>query len=284
MTTTGSLSGPVYAFADDTERGATHHAEMVAVLAAMLDRFTTWRLSPYVTGTSRCLEVAAGAGSIAAWLAERAAHVTATDTDPVHVAALAERHPNLTVRRHDLVTESLDEGRWDVIHVRLLLAHLPNRQELVGKLAAALAPGGVLVIDEFQPSWRWCVLDAPDLPQARQLFTAYHGALLAVLAESGNDTTFGRNAHRAMREHGLIDVDVELWARSWYGGQPGCQLPYLAAAQLAPRLVEAGMPREEIDAFRQLLVDPQLMIHSNLALSTVGRRPTGSSDEPAAGA
>ena len=90
MTTTGSWPESVYAFADDADRGAVHHSELVAVLATMLDRFTTWRLSPYVTPRSRCLEVAAGAGSIAAWLAERAGEVTATDTDPIHVAAVAK--------------------------------------------------------------------------------------------------------------------------------------------------------------------------------------------------
>jgi SAM-dependent methyltransferase len=268
-----TMAGPRYAFADDAERGATHHGELVAVLAAMLDRFTTWRLSPYVTPTSRCLEVAAGAGSIAGWLAERAGEVTATDTDPVHVAAVAEVYPNLTVRRHDLVTDPLEKGYWDVIHVRLLLAHLPSRREVVGRLAAALAPGGVLVIDEFQPSWDWCVLDAPDRVQAKRLFASYHDALLAVLAAAGNDTTFGRNAHETMRGHGLVDIDVELWARSWHGGQPGCQLPYLAAAQLTPKLAAAGMARTDIDAFRTLLLDPRLMIHANLAVSTIGRRP-----------
>lgn len=265
-----------YAFADDIERGATHHAALVAVLATMLDRFTTWRLSAYVTSTTRCLEVAAGAGTVAAWLAERAGEVTATDTDPTHVAALAEKYPNLTVRRHDLVTDPLEESRWDLIHVRLLLAHLPDRHALVGRLAAALTPGGVLAIDEFQPSWDWCVLDAPDRVQARRLFARYHDALLAVLAASGNDTTFGRNAHQTMREHGLVDIDVELWARSWFGGQPGCQLPYLAAAQLAPRLIEAGMSQAELDEFRRLLLDPRLMVHSNLAVSTIGRRPAAS--------
>jgi SAM-dependent methyltransferase len=266
-------SPPEYVFADDADRGATHHGALVAVLAQMLDPFSTWRLSRHVTAASRCLEVAAGAGSVAGWLAERSGEVTATDTDPTHVAALAAAYPNLTVRRHNLVTDPLEEGRWDVIHVRLLLAHLPNRHELVGKLAAALAPGGVLVIDEFQPSWDWCVLDAPDRLQARRLFAAYHEALLAVLAAAGNDTTFGRNAHLTMREHGLVDIDVELWAKSWSGGQAGCQLPYLAAAQLEPKLVAAGLPAVELAAFRRLLQDPRLLIHSNLAVSTVGRRP-----------
>jgi len=282
LTTAASIPG--YAFADDVERGATHHGAMVDVLATMLDRFTTWRLTPFVSRTSRCLEVAAGAGSIAGWLAQRAAEVTATDVDPTHVAHVAQRHANLVVRRHDVVTDDLEEGRWDLVHVRLLLAHLPTRHEVLGTLAAALVPGGVLVVDEFQPSWSWCVLDAPDLPEARRLFGDYHEALLTVLAASGNDTTFGRNAHRSMRRQGLVDVDVELWARSWRGGQAGCQLPYLAATQLAPRLVEAGMPAADLDAFRQLLLDPRLMIHSNLAVSTVGRRPAAPGDGSAEGA
>lgn len=257
-----------YTFADDPTRGATHHGQLVEILAAMLDRFTIHRLTPYVSRTSRCLEVAAGAGSIATWLAEHAFDVTATDTDVSHVAA----HPNLTVIRHDITTDPLPPERYDVIHARLVLAHLPQRRELIGKLAAALAPGGVLVIEEFQAGWDSCVLDAPDLLEAGRLFTAYHQALTYVLAAAGNDTSWGRNAHRAMREHGLTDVDVEFWAKSWYGGQPGCLLAYTAAAQLRGKLVGAGMSGPDLDALRALLTDPRLMIHANFAVSTIGRR------------
>jgi len=260
-----------YAFADDEAAGATHHGSLVDVLAAILDPFTARRLAPYVTD-ARCLELAAGAGTIAVWMAERAAEVTATDTDIRHVATLAAQYPNLTARVHDLDTDPLDEGRYDLIHVRLLLAHLPRRHELVGKLATALALGGVLVIDEFQASWDSCVLDAPDMAQAQRLFGAYHQALTSVLAKAGNDTTFGRNAHRVMRAHGLVDVDVEFSARSWHGGQAGCRLPYLATEQLRPKLLAAGMPAGDIDAFRELLCDPELMIHGNFAVSTIGRK------------
>jgi SAM-dependent methyltransferase len=263
-------------FADDPSRAGgdgTGHGQLVEVLADMLDSFTVRRLAPYVSRRSRCLEVGAGAGSIAVWLAEHASEVTATDTDPRQVLA----HPHLRVIRHDITTDPLRPGGYDLIHTRLLLAHLPQRRELVGKLVDALAPGGVLVIEEFQPGWDWCVLDAPDMAEARRLFTTYHRALTSVLAAAGNDTGWGRAVPRVMRQHRLLrEVDVELWARSWYGGQPGCRLPYLAAAQLRPKLIDAGMTTADIDAFRDLLLEPELMIHANLTVSTIARRSTSS--------
>lgn len=264
---------PTYAFSDDPVRGATHHREILDILAATLDRFTTWRLAPYVARTSRCLEVAAGAGSIATWLASRAGEVTATDVDTTLVATLAQHHPNLIVRQHRIDVDPVETDHYDLIHARLLLAHLPQRRELLGKLAAALAPGGVLVIDEVQPSWEWCVLDAPDPPEAQRLFTAYHRALMTALTAAGTDPTWGRQVHRAMRAHGLADIEVELWAKSWYGGEPGCMLPHLSTSQLGRRLIDAGMSEADLEAFRTLLTDPTLMMHGNLAVSTMGRRP-----------
>jgi len=254
-----------YVFADDPARGAVHHATLVQILAQVLDPFTAWRLAPHIGPDSRCLEVAAGAGSIAGWMADRAGHVVATDTDITHLSP----HPNLTPLRHNLVTDPV-EGAFDVIHARLVLAHLPQRHELLGKLAAALNPRGVLVVEEFQPGWDWCLLDAPDIDEAQRLLAGYQQALTAVLQQAGADTGWGRNVHRSMRAHDLVDIDVQLWARSWYGGQPGCLLPATAAAQLRPKLVAAGMSQADIDALRGLLMEPALMMHASLAVSTIG--------------
>src|SRR4051812_38250562 len=56
----------------------------------------------------RCLEVGAGAGSIAAWLAARVApdgDVLATDLSTRHLDGLSA--PNLEVRRHDILKDPL---------------------------------------------------------------------------------------------------------------------------------------------------------------------------------
>lgn len=271
MTTTPQTP-PRYVFADDRTRGAGQHGALVGDLAAMLDPFTTRRLDQApIPSAARCLEVGAGAGSIAGWLADRvdgAGEVVATDIDPSHVRS----HRRVRTVLHNIATDPLEPlGRFDLIHARLVLGHLANRHDVLAKLAGALNPGGVLAVEEFTASWDRCVMQAPD-PDAHRLFGEYHAALLTVLRASGVDVGWGQRLHGAMCQAGLTDVDTELWARAWHGGEPGCELPYHASGQLWPRLVEAGMSEPDLDRLRELLRDPRLVIYGNLAVSTIGRR------------
>src|SRR5262245_23160239 len=76
----------------------------------------------------RCLEVAAGAGSITRWLAERvgkAGSVVATDLDP-RLLAVSDLE-NVEVRKHDILTDDLEEAGFDLVHARNLLVHLRSR-------------------------------------------------------------------------------------------------------------------------------------------------------------
>ena len=95
----------------------------------------------------RCLEVGAGGGSIARWLAERSASVLATDLDTTHVRAVAGS--NLEVREHDLLRDELPDAAFDLIHLRLVLAWLADRPAALARLLAALRPGGWLVAEEL---------------------------------------------------------------------------------------------------------------------------------------
>lgn len=272
---TATPTPPRYVFADDEKSGATHHAELTHVLAAMLDEFTTRRLGPYVHPGARCLEIGAGAGSIAWWLAELVGpdgEVVATDTKPGGIA----QHPRLTALRHNVAADPLEPlGTFDLIHARLVLGHLPNRREVLAKLAGILNPGGVLAIDEFSGAgWDRLVIDTPD-PEAVRLFTEYDLSFTAVLREAGVQVGWGRHVRRAMWDIGLQHVDAEEWSKPWCGGEPGCMLPYLVSAQKRAALVGAGMTERDLDRFLELLRDRRLVIAGNLAVSTIGRRPSG---------
>ena len=75
----------------------------------------------------RCLEVAAGAGSIAAWLGERvgpSGYVLATDIDTRHLEWI--RAPNIVIRTHDILAGGLGADGFDVAHCRGLLEHLAD--------------------------------------------------------------------------------------------------------------------------------------------------------------
>jgi 2-polyprenyl-3-methyl-5-hydroxy-6-metoxy-1,4-benzoquinol methylase len=96
-----------------------------------------------LTSGWQCLELGAGAGSIACWLAARvgpSGQVVATDIDPRFLQDL--KLPNLEVRRHDIRTDALEREAYDLVHCRNLLVHLPDPEQMARRMVAALRPGG----------------------------------------------------------------------------------------------------------------------------------------------
>jgi len=66
-----------------------------------------------------CLEMGAGAGSVASWLAVQAGpsgHVVATDADPRFLAGTEAA--GVEVRRHDILADPLEPARYDLVHCR----------------------------------------------------------------------------------------------------------------------------------------------------------------------
>src|ERR1044071_5854808 len=99
----------------------------LAAIAAVCDPETTALLERLGLRPSwRCLEVGAGGGSIAAWLAGRTAHVTATDIDTRYLDGLTA--PNLAILRHDVTSDPLPEQSFDLVHARFVLEHLRERE------------------------------------------------------------------------------------------------------------------------------------------------------------
>ena len=123
----------------------------LAGLEAALDQGTHEHLTRLGAGPGRrCLEIGAGGGAVAFWLAERVAPggvVVATDVETDFLTAAAARYPNLEVLRHDITTEDLPTG-FDLVHARWLLEWLPDKREALGRMKAALRPGGVLIVEE----------------------------------------------------------------------------------------------------------------------------------------
>ena len=103
-----------------------------------------------------CLEIGAGNGSLSQWLAQRVGsegHVIASDIRTDLMEGIAGG--NLEVRRFDVVHDDLPDAAYDLIVIRALLHHLPDRRAVVSKMARGLKPGGWLFIQEpdFYPTW-----------------------------------------------------------------------------------------------------------------------------------
>ena len=109
-----------------------------------------------VTTGWRCLEIGAGNGSLSQWLARRvgtAGHVIATDIRTDLMEGIAG--DNLEVRKFDVVHDEPPGAPYDLIAIRALLHHLPERRAVVSRMARWLKPGGWLFVQEpdFYPTW-----------------------------------------------------------------------------------------------------------------------------------
>ncbi|MEU0488580.1 class I SAM-dependent methyltransferase [Nocardiopsis sp. NPDC006139] len=102
----------------------------------------------------RALEVGSGEGDDARWLAERGWEVTATDISAVALekaaARVAEQVPEaaarITWRQADIYAWVPPEGAYDLVTSHYLPPRPERRAEVFGGLAAAVAPGGTLLL------------------------------------------------------------------------------------------------------------------------------------------
>jgi SAM-dependent methyltransferase len=222
----------------------------------------------------RCLEVGGGGGSIARWLADRAGpggHVVVTDINPRWLDA---DRPNIDMRRHDIVADELEPNAFDLAHERLVLIHLPQHRQALGRMIAAVKPGGWLLLEDFDLSW--LPLTPVCSPADAALFTKMTDTLARILDEAGVQLDFGRRICSLLRERGLIDVQVETHTRVWTGGSPGCRLHRANIEQLEDLVVDVGeVTRGELAHFYELIEDPSFAVNSYTLVSARGRRLAG---------
>lgn len=184
----------------------------------------------------RCLEVGAGLGTIAHWLAERVGRdpgVVATDLDTRFLEAA--RHSGVAVRRHDIVHDALAPETFDLIHARLVLMHIAERERALDNLVAALRPGGTLLLEDFimVPG---AMVTFPETPHAAKIIEAFAAAFTAV----GADPIYGIKLPHAFRRRGFDQVSFEVRTPIAYSGSPSMDFGILSMEQLRPYLLQSG--------------------------------------------
>jgi SAM-dependent methyltransferase len=259
-----TLAGRRYVFDNDN----THSDEQHRCLAAAYDPATTGSLAATGVGPGwQCLEVGAGGGSIAQWLAGRVAPtggVLATDINPRHIRAA----PGLTVQRHDVVHDPLPERRFDLVHARLVLLHLPDRLAVLDKLVRALKPGGRLQLDEFDIAYG-PALGGPD----NGLYERFLDAKAEVMRTAGALGTWGRSVGAAMTAAGLERVEARPHVSLWDRDSPGLRLLVHHTRHLRDAFVAAGFSDDDLARVRDVMAHEDFRACSCLFYTVRGRRP-----------
>ncbi len=150
-----------------------------------------------------CWEVGAGPGSIAQWLCDRTGKtgsVLATDIDTRFLSDI--KRPNLRVQLHDIVSDPLPDISFDLIHTRLVLVHVPEREQVLDRMISALKPGGWIVAEEFDS------LSHPAAPERfpREVLLKSSAALRKVMMERDVEPGFGRALCAHLRARGMQSI------------------------------------------------------------------------------
>jgi SAM-dependent methyltransferase len=237
------------------------------VLEHCYDPGTVAHLERFGVGPGwRCLEVGAGGGSITTWLCARVApggDVVAVDLDTRFVDELDA--PNLDVRRLDVVTDDLPAGGFDLVHVRLLLMHLHAREAVFDKLLACLAPGGWLLVEEFD-SFGLAAHSDDAYTQAWRLSCAG-------MAEAGFAPTWARQLPGRMAASGLVETGDHCEVPFFRGASPLAEMMQLTLTQAQDHALAAGASENLLAEAVALLSDAERWFPAFATISVWGRRP-----------
>ncbi|HUE59161.1 MAG TPA: methyltransferase [Acidimicrobiales bacterium] len=256
------------------DRGWEQETQRLRSLEAEFDPGTCRLLDSLgVVDGWHCLEVGAGAGSIARWMAERTApggRVIAVDLDLRHMNSA--RFGNLETRALDIVVDDIGEAVFDLVHARAVLEHIPARQAALRRIVSALKPGGWLLVEDFDVSPAMVSALAPYMPTDPELGKRVMSAIAPLYAAAGVDPSFGSRLTGALRDCGLEDVQGEMRASILGGGSD--DFWHLSLQLVTPELVRQGLVTlTDVERLIDLTGDPRVQVPPIMLIAAWGRRP-----------
>ncbi|MFD9402082.1 methyltransferase domain-containing protein [Streptomyces sp. NPDC060011] len=215
--------------------------------ATLFDPTTFRHMERFGIGSGwRCWEVGAGGTSVVSWLAKKVGptgKVVATDIDTSWAASAAR--PPVQVRVHDVGTEEPPGEGFDLVHARLVLVHVPDRERALRSMIKALRPGGRLLVEDADPALQPLLCPDEHGPE-QQLANRLGQGFRKLLADRGADLSYGRKLPRLLREAGLRGVEADAY---FPVTSPACTVLEAATVrQIRDQLVTAGLAtQDEID-------------------------------------
>lgn len=218
----------------------------------------------------QCLEVGAGAGSIASWLCQRvgpSGRVVATDLEVKFLEELQEE--NLEIRRHDILSDPLEEHAFHLVHARKVLEHLPAHETALRRMQAAVRSGGWILVEDADLRSLFHA-SCSDVP----FFARAYRAFIDTMCSSGYQADLGLHLGTHLRRLGLQDVQVRGWTSEWTGagGQPSTWV--LTFEKIRDQVVEQGrLGSDEVDRVLAEIRSPHFRAITGVHFAAWGRKP-----------
>jgi SAM-dependent methyltransferase len=236
------------------------------LFAERLDPLTVRRIKAFdLAAGTRCLEVGGGRGSMARWLCEYvgpAGRVTATDLNTGFLSELSL--PNLDVLRHDVTSDEFPAGSFDLVHVRAVLMHIPDRMAVLRRMVSWLAPGGWLLAEDCDFGMWLADFDPIWVAHPRAWHEAFPNGSLAQ----------GRAVLRQIHQLGLEDIGADAELDIVRPGTALSEFYRLSIAAMAGQLISSGVMTVAEEARLEARVeDPDFLGCGFAFIGAWGRRP-----------
>ena len=257
-----------YGIADGDEATAAEH-ERLSHLATLFDRGSIKLITAVgIAPGWHCLEVGAGHGGLARWLAEAVGddgRVMATDID---TRFLVDMPSNVIVREHDIASDGLPAEHFDLVHARAVLQHVPEREHALQRMIDATEARwldrrrGHRLVGVRQPRTARAVRDAAS-HSAQRVHRECRVRRRVGPADAGDDARRGIGRCRIAR-HGHDDARWNTERRVVRHGVGACRSGVWSMRLCSTRTVVD-------DAIAQAR-DPEFAVLSPLSISAWGQQ------------
>jgi SAM-dependent methyltransferase len=239
------------------------------LMSRILDPWTRGYLDAIGIGPGwRCLELGGGNGSVSEWLCDRvgpSGSVTAVDINPVLLELIPAQ--NLTVERRDVRTHDLPESAYDLVSCRALLHQISDYAPAVlGRMAAALKPGG------------WLLVQEPDFHLAptteSEVWANTWRSLIEWGHDNGVDWLIGRELPGMVGSLGIGQPRAETNVQNIRGRDRGALYFRLFFDEVRDRVLGSGhLDATTLDAATALLDDPDYWTQCWMMTAVWARKP-----------
>lgn len=252
---------------------ATEAEDRFASLAALFDPVTFRHVDALgIAPGWHCWEVGAGGPSVADGLVALVGpggRVVATDLETRWLAGRVG--PQVEVVMHDVVHDDVPGDGFDLVHARLVLMHVPERDEALRRMISALRPGGWLLVEDYDVNLQPLICPDEVTPDQR-LANRVKSEFRELLLTRGADPELGRRLPRMFRDAGLTRVGADAWFP--------LALPSVAALeranvrQVRDALIARGEVRAaDVDRYLDLTTTTGFDLATAPLVSTWGQRP-----------
>ncbi|MCL6271242.1 class I SAM-dependent methyltransferase [Sansalvadorimonas sp. 2012CJ34-2] len=219
----------------------------------------------------RCLDAGAGYGGVTRWLADKVGlegHIDALDMDAHFLQEID--NPNVQVLVRNLVDDSLPAEAYDLVFARDVIFHIPEREAVIKKLAGALKPGGILVVEDLAmfPGRFKNFSENPEVSHTadRLYYILNERELMSFTSAYENPKIF--------EQIGLEEVRSSAYSTYHHGGDEEGKVLNFSMIQLKPLLVgKLGIDEDLYEKSRQQYLEKTARWWGMSRVVTVGTKP-----------